>query len=104
MSEKKLIVTVDALVAALVPRFLANRAADVERIRAALAAADFELIRAAGHGMKGSGGGYGFAEISRLGAAVEAAALRRDAEAISGLAANLQEYLGRIEIEIAGEP
>ncbi len=102
MSEK-LIVTVDALIAALVPRFLANRAADVDRIRAALAGADFETIRAVGHGMKGAGGGYGFAEISRLGAAIEVAAQRRDAAAASGLAADLEKYLGRIEIKFAGE-
>lgn len=102
MSEK-LIVTVDALIAALVPRFLANRSADVDRVRAALAGADFETIRATGHGMKGAGGGYGFAEISHLGAAIEEAALRRDAAAISGLVADLEEYLGRIEIKFAGE-
>lgn len=102
MSEK-LIVTVDALIATLVPRFLANRATDVDRIRAALAGADFETIRAAGHAMKGAGGGYGFAEISRLGAAIEDAALRRDAAAVSGLAADLEEYLGRIEIKFGDE-
>ena len=64
MSDK-LIIAVDAQIAALVPRFLANRAADVDIIRAALAGADFEAIRVAAHGMKGSGGGYGFPEISR---------------------------------------
>jgi len=99
----KLMVTVDPQIAALVPRFLANRAADVVKIRAALAGADFEAIRSAAHGMKGGGGGYGFAEISRLGAAMEEGALRRDVAAINGLVASLEEYLGRIEIKFAGE-
>ena len=36
----KLIITVDAQIAALVPRFLANRAADVGQIRAAPAGRD----------------------------------------------------------------
>ncbi len=102
MSDK-LIVTVDPQIAALVPRFLANRAADVDKIRAALAGADFEAIRSAAHGMKGAGGGYGFAEISRLGAAMEEGALRRDAAAINGLVASLEEYLGRIETRVADE-
>ncbi len=102
MSDK-LIVTVDAQIAALVPRFLANRTADVDKIRAALAGADFEAVRAAAHAMKGAGGSYGFAEISRLGAAMEEGALRRDAAAITGLAASLEEYLGRIEIKFADE-
>jgi len=95
----KLIVTVDAQIAALVPRFLANRAADVDEIRAALAGADFEAIRGSAHGMKGAGGGYGFPEISRLGAALEEGARQRDAAAITALVASLEEYLGRIEVK-----
>src|ERR1035438_7967103 len=90
MSDK-LIIAVDAQIAALVPRFLANRAADVDRIRRALAGADFEAIRIAAHGMKGAGGGYGFPEISRLGAAMEESARRGDAAVIGALAASLEE-------------
>lgn len=101
MSDK-LIIAVDAQIAALVPRFLANRAADVDKIRAALARADFESIRAVAHGMKGAGGGYGFAEISRLGAAMEEGARLRDAAAIGALAASLEAYLARVEIETGG--
>ena len=97
MSDK-LIIAVDAQIAALVPRFLANRAADVGKIRAALAGADFDSIRVAAHGMKGSGGGYGFPEISRLGAAMEEGARQRDAAAIGTLLAKLEAYLARIEI------
>lgn len=97
MSDK-LIIAVDAQIAALVPRFLGNRAADVGKIRAALAGADFEAVRVAAHGMKGAGGGYGFPEISRLGAAMEEGAQRRDAAAISALVASLEAFLARIEI------
>lgn len=95
---EKLIITVDAQIAALVPRFLANRVADVARMRTALALGDFETIRAAAHGMKGSGGGYGFAEISRLGAAMEEGARQRDAEALGALVEHLAAYLARIEV------
>lgn len=95
----KLVITVDAQIAALVPRFLANRAADVDRIRTALGAGDFETIRAAAHGMKGSGGGYGFPEISRLGAAMEEGARQRDAVALGTLVASLESYLTRVEIK-----
>ena len=98
MSDK-LIIAVDGQIAALVPRFLANRAADVDKIRGALAGADFETIRVAAHGMKGAGGGYGFPEISRLGAAMEEGARRGDAAAIGALVASLEEYLGRIEVK-----
>lgn len=98
MSDK-LIIAVDAQIAALVPRFLANRAADVGKIRAALARADFESVRSMAHGMKGAGGGYGFPEISRLGAALEEGARQRDAGAVGALVASLEAYLARIEIE-----
>lgn len=91
------ILSMDAQLAALVPRYLANRAADVGRMRAALAGGDFEAIRTAAHGMKGSGGGYGFPEISRLGAAMEEGARRRDAAAIVELVASLESCLARIE-------
>lgn len=96
---EKLIVTVDSQIAALVPRFLANRAADVDKIRAALADGNFEAIHVSAHGMKGAGGGYGFPEISRLGAALEEGARQRDASAIAVLVASLKEYLGRIEVK-----
>jgi HPt (histidine-containing phosphotransfer) domain-containing protein len=98
MSDK-LIVTVDPQIAALVPRFLANRVAEVDKIRAALAGADFERIRVAAHGMKGAGGAYGFPEITRLGAAMEESARQRDAAAITALVASLEKYLGRIEVK-----
>jgi HPt (histidine-containing phosphotransfer) domain-containing protein len=103
MSDK-FSVTVDAQIAGLLPRFLANREADVTRISGALEQEDFEAIRAAGHGMKGSGGAYGFAEISRLGAALEECAERRDAAAIAALVANLADYLGRIEVKFSDAP
>lgn len=102
MSDK-LIIAVDAQIAALVPRFLANRAADAGKIRAALAAGDFETVRVAGHGMKGAGGGYGFPEISRLGAAIEEGAQQCDAAAIDALVASLEAYLARIEIRPGAE-
>jgi HPt (histidine-containing phosphotransfer) domain-containing protein len=98
MSEK-LVVAVEQQIATLVPRFLAHRAADVGKLSAAVADADFETIRATAHAMKGAGGAYGFPEISRLGAALEECALHRDAAAISELVANLKDYLGRVEVK-----
>ncbi|MGP1677912.1 MAG: hypothetical protein ACTS6J_12235 [Burkholderiales bacterium] len=46
MSDK-LILAVDAQIAALVPCFIANRAADSNGMRAALAGADFDAMRVA---------------------------------------------------------
>ena len=98
----KVVIAVDSQIAALVPRYLANRGADIGKIRAALAAGDFESVRVTGHAMKGSGGGYGFSEITRLGAAIEEGARERGAARIGALVANLESYLASIEV-VAGE-
>jgi hypothetical protein len=51
-----------------------------------------------GHGMKGSGGGYGFDAITNIGRKIEAAAKAGDAEAIRGGRDELALYLERIEV------
>src|SRR5262249_33291505 len=51
---------------ALVGKYRRARHADLETMRAALRDRDFDVIRQLGHSMKGSGGAYGFAEITRL--------------------------------------
>lgn len=100
----KLADAVDAQVAALLPRYLANRAADVARIRAALDAADFETARQIAHAMKGSGGSYGLPEVSRFGTSMEESASQRDAEATANLAARLEGYLAQVEAAFPGAP
>jgi CheY-like chemotaxis protein len=66
---------------ALRPRFLANRKTEIGKLREALALRDFSAIRTIGHNCKGIGTGYGFPEISKLGAAIETAARACDPEA-----------------------
>jgi hypothetical protein len=94
----KLVVNVDGEIARLVPQFLANRAIDVDKLRAALSLSHFEAIRATGHGLKGVGTSYGFPDISRLGEAIEEAASRCDSGAIALLVADLDGYLARLDV------
>ena len=56
------------------PTFLANRREDAAKMRDALAGRDFTTIQAIGHNCKGTGTGFGFPEISTLGAAIEKSA------------------------------
>jgi len=91
-------IVVDADLEPLIPGYLANRRKDVEAIRQSVANGDYEPVRVAGHSMKGSGGGYGFDEISRLGAALEEAAKRSDGEAVREAVERLTAYLDRIEV------
>jgi HPt (histidine-containing phosphotransfer) domain-containing protein len=91
-------VKIDAGLAALVPGYLDRRRADAAAILAAIDAGDFETARSLGHQLKGSGGGYGFPEITRLGAEIEEAAKGHEGERLARLAAGLSEYLRSVTI------
>jgi signal transduction histidine kinase/CheY-like chemotaxis protein len=95
-------IQIDPEILSLVPRFLAGRGNNIVKIRKELDAGSFEGIRVMGHEMKGSGESFGFTEITRLGAAIEEAALAEDAERVARLTNHLEEYLRRIKISPAG--
>jgi CheY-like chemotaxis protein len=85
--------------APLVPGFLQNRRDDVDAIRPLIEAADFGRVQALGHRMKGTGKSYGFAEISRIGSAIELAAHQNDAVALEKLVNELDAYLTRVKVQ-----
>ncbi|MSQ55764.1 MAG: Hpt domain-containing protein [Betaproteobacteria bacterium] len=62
----------------LIPVFMKNRLKEVESLRTATAAGDFEQLRQLGHRMKGVGNSYGFAHVSVIGKRVEDAARASD--------------------------
>ncbi len=82
----------------IAPVFLANRSKDLQKLRAALAAKDFPTIQTLGHRMKGDGGGYGFDQITAIGAVMELAAQRYDHMAIEQHIAELEDFLRRVEV------
>jgi len=82
----------------LIPEFLDNRRSDVGSIHGALANGDYETIRVLGHSMKGSGGGYGFDDITTIGAALEQAAKRQDRDAINEGLEQLAHYLDKVKV------
>ena len=92
-------VPVDSGVAELVPRFLENRRKDVGAITASVEKGDFESVRILGHNMKGSGGGYGFARITEIGALLEGAAARKATGEIRVQCAELDRYLANMHFE-----
>ena len=96
--EEKFVLEVSAELEALMPTFFANRRRDVEKIAKALARGDFDRIRAIGHGVKGAGGTYGSAVISRLGARIEQAAIEQNADEINADVRALADYLERVEL------
>lgn len=94
----RIIVQLDREIEDIVPGFLDRRLEDVESLLEALEQGDFEAIGMLGHRMKGSGGGYGFDVIGRIGGSLERAAQEADSGHIQGLVEELASYLERVEV------
>jgi HPt (histidine-containing phosphotransfer) domain-containing protein len=82
----------------LVPTFMKNRAKELDALRAALAAGDFEQMRQLGHRMKGVGNSYGFEKVSLLGKQIEDGAKAGDRGGLDAQLADYADYLARVQI------
>ncbi len=98
MSEDKIIVHIDIDLEDLVPGFLENRQKDLEMLEKVIQENDFESLRSIGHNLKGVGGGYGFLEITEIGAAIEESAKAANLEVASENIKKLSYYLSHIEV------
>src|SRR6185312_3120723 len=66
----------------LLPQYFALCRRDLEHIRKALKDENLNDIRLIGHNLKGSGGAYGFPELTGIGLAIETAAKTGDRETL----------------------
>jgi len=82
----------------LIPRFLANRQVDLGQLGDAVARGDLEEARRIGHSLRGAGGGYGFDEITRLGAQIEARA-KAGGAGLPEVVRELADYLASVEVD-----
>jgi len=98
MSEDKIIVHIDIDLEDLVPGFLENRQKDLEMLEKVIQENDFESLRSIGHNLKGVGGGYGFLEITEIGAAIEESAKAANLEVASENIKKLSYYLSHLEV------
>lgn len=92
------IALIDPDIADLVPGFLENRRRDIDKSTEALAKGDFAALAMLGHTMKGAGAGYGFDEITVIGAAMEQAAKQADVDGVRAAINRLSTYLEHVEI------
>ena len=95
---ERILVEIDRELIPVVPEYLAGRRRDCAEIRSLLASGDVECIQVLGHRMKGSGGSFGFDEISEIGEALELAAQIPDAEGIRSAVGRLENYLARVSV------
>ena len=96
---QKVTVHVDREIQDLVPTFLANRHRDLATLKQALAAQNFDAMRIIGHNLKGVGGGYGFHEITAIGALMERAGKEAQAATLAELIQRYADYLEAVEVE-----
>ncbi len=82
----------------LIPVFIQNRKKEVESLRTALKAADFEALRQLGHRMKGVGSSYGFERVSAIGKEIEDCARKSDGSSIEGCIADYASYMSKVTI------
>ncbi len=88
-----IVVRVNAVIADLVPGYLEARRNELVDIWERISNADLETLKVIGHRLRGSGQGYGFREITLLGAQIEDAAAAGDLHVVREAAARLEEYI-----------
>ena len=93
-----IVVKIDEDLFDLIPGYLKNRQQDIESLHNCLVQGDFESIRITGHSMKGSGGGYGFDEITEIGRLIEKFATEENGLAIAEVLNRLADYLANVEV------
>ncbi len=98
MGDEAIIVKVEKDLADLIPTFMKNRHKEVESLRVALAAQDFEQLRQLGHRMKGVGNSYGFEGVSLLGKRIEDGARAGDRASLSACIDEYRDYLAKVTI------
>ena len=98
MNEDIITVVIDSDLEELIPGFLENRKQDLFSLKTALEKRDHNIMQSIGHSLKGVGGGYGFDELSRLGAEVEISAKASNLDMLEKLVNELDDYLSRVQV------
>ena len=92
------IVVCDADLDDIIPGYLENRKAECHVIQELANKGVFAEIRKIAHGLKGSGGCYGFSKLSEIGGAMEDAAKKSCRDEVLKQLAILAAYLECIEV------
>jgi len=98
MTDQSITVTVAKDLEDLIPTFMKNRAKELDTLKAAVAAGDFEQLRQLGHRMKGVGNSYGFEKVSHLGKQIEDGAKAGNKAGIEANIVEYTDYLARVKI------
>jgi CheY-like chemotaxis protein/HPt (histidine-containing phosphotransfer) domain-containing protein len=84
--------------AEIVPPYLMRRRKEIPEMFDLLAKSDFASLARLGHNLKGTGGGYGFLELTNFGAWLEQSAKQNDTEVLRKRITDLNSYLDRVQL------
>lgn len=91
-------VYIDSELKALIPKYLKNREDEIEKLKQLLKEKEYEEISYIGHSLKGSGGGYGFDFLTKVGKKLQDNAELKNANELKTLIENYELYLNNLEI------
>ncbi len=73
--------------------YVKHTSKELDSLKEALESKSFDSLRTFGHNIKGSGGMYGFNEVTKIGAVIEAAAKEEDMALIKSNLNSLDSFL-----------
>ncbi|MBC7743001.1 MAG: Hpt domain-containing protein [Bdellovibrionaceae bacterium] len=91
-------VSVEDMLADLIPGFLKNKATDLVILNQALSEKDFDKIKKIGHNWKGACSSYGFDYLGEVGKQFENLAAKSDTEKLEIILKSLPEYLKNVQV------
>lgn len=91
-------VVIDDCLEDLIPGYLEHKKEECKELTVAIEKNDFEFVEKLGHRMKGEGRGYGFEEISNIGAQLEAEGKSQQLVQSLALVQQLEHYLLNLDI------
>lgn len=96
--QEAIVVHLDPDIAAVAPRYLQSVSQRLNDLKELLATEQWEPLRRSGHQMKGEGEAFGFSPISEMGAVIQTAAEKQDADSLRLALQRLADYLERVEL------
>lgn len=98
MYEKGEIVNVDKDFQEIIPSYLYNLTDNIETMKSHLKKQNYDAIKKIGHGIRGTGGGYGFDAITDMGKYIEEAAKKSNVEKIEKWLQILLDYVENVNV------
>ena len=97
-SSETIVIQVNPRIGDIVDSYLEHRSRDVDTLLDALDKGEFDQIRHLAHDLIGTGGSFGFEDMSLIGRCLENAALNKETKEIKLLVEDLAEYLSNVKV------